>query len=51
MVCLHFLNVLKILTAGFESNFPTFNGADKEYNVLYLSLMDIIGKAEMRVKR
>ena len=39
------------MTAVFEGSFPNFNVAHKVDNVHHLSLMDIVGKEEMRVKR
>lgn len=52
MVCLFLLNVSISVTAIFESNIsPDFNEVYKKGKVHYSSLVDTVGKTEMRVKR
>ena len=51
ILCLYLRYVLKSLTTVFEGYFLNFIVAFKEDNVYYLSLMYIVGKAEVRVKR
>ena len=52
MVCLFLLNVSISVTAIFESNIsPSFNEVYKKGKVHYSSLVDVVGKTEMRVKR
>ena len=52
MVCLFLLNVSISVTAIFESNIsPSFNEVLKKGKVHYSSLVDVVGKTEMRVKR
>ena len=52
MVCLFLLNVSISVTAIFESNIsPNFNEVYKKGKVHYSSLVDMVGKTEMRVKR
>ena len=51
MVFLYLAHVLVSLTIVFEGTFPSFDTAPKEDNVHHLSLMDMVGKAEVSVKR
>ena len=50
MICLYLVNVLISLTTVFEGYFKNFDMAPKEENVHYLSPMDMMAKAKMRVK-
>ena len=45
------MTVLKSLTAVIVDSFPNFTMARKEASVHYSSLMDIVAKAEMSLKR